>query len=543
MLENIDWLQVKTLVKHAIKHEFRVSSISRIAGKKKFSPWSIVFSLLLYALIGTVFINFLINNQSPEGLLAVLALLSFYVTLITSANIFLSFGSGFLSPDEAIILAPFPITSETFFTSRLLILLVYSTIVSITLSIASMVFLTITHGFWGLVSVAADTVLTGIATAMMIIILYGTLFIRIPRSSLTKLFSYTQFLGSLITSATFLLLPRVIENADLHKFTLDATPSLQWAPPFWFASLGAVILHLESPASIEVLGLLALVVTVVLSLIANKLIASGYQDSLQELSSSTSQLTKAAKKRNISYGPNPILFRTHESRATWLLFRAQIKYDTKFRLSLLSSLPITGMYLLLAILQGKLLDPFLTSPTEGLHAAALYIIALVSPFLIMQQISQTESYKASWIFFAAPVDRSKLLLSVRNIIFGVVFFPYMLLLAGVFSIYMPVGHALMHIGMIALIAVLVFQSYMLVSPKVPFSEQRKMQRNTYSIILWGFVIATIPLTLLIIAMYFGYPTVKGYLSFLALFLTLAILLEVFLRSNLSTRLERQEYAG
>lgn len=544
IFRNVDKHQLRPLVLHALKHEFRISNIVRRRGRKKFSPWNMVFALLGYLLLGLVFINLFLHNRTDDGFNLGFAILSAYVGLVTAANIFLSFGSGFLSPDEAVILSPFPITSETFFVSRILVLLLYTTIISTCISLAGMVLLGfLAHPILGPLSILLVSTLTSIATAMMVVVLYGTVLIRFKRAKLTKLFSYIQFAGSLFTSASFVVLPRAMQSSSLYTFTLAFNPKLIWLPYYWFAGIGMAVLEDTSQRTLLVAAI-AILATITMIALAFWLLASTYLSSVQEISDSATESTKALRPvRTEKSAIASLLLRTHESRATWLLFRAQFRYDTKFRLAILSSIPVTGIYVVLAVLNGSILDPFLSSPFEGLQATALYIVALISPFMIMQQISQSQSFKASWIFFASPVDRSKLLLSVRNIVFSVLFVPYMVLLFGVFSYYMEAGHAFRHVLMIATIALLVFQSNLLISPKVPFSEQRTAQRSSYTTFLWGILISAGPLGLLFLAMYYGYRTPQYYWSFLVLYLTLAVFAELFLRQQLSRRLEAIEYAG
>jgi ABC-2 type transport system permease protein len=275
------------------------------------------------------------------------------------------------------------------------------------------------------------------------------------------------------------------------------------------------------------------------------LLAKSYTAAVDEMAQSSVAETKRAvrKNQNETSAFANLFLRSYESKAIWRIFRSQFRFDSKFRLALFSWLPITAMYFIIAVSEGSVRDPFGTNIKELIHANFLYLIAMLSPLLIMQQISQSESYKASWIFFAMPIDRARLVLGARNIVQIVIFIPYLVALTIALCFYMPVTSAVLHMCMLGGIAQLIFQLQMLFAPKIPFSEQRKQQKNTATRIVMIFGLMIVPLGLLFLIIYYCYPYPLRYWAALAMVATLALVFDQFVRKRLRKKLELVEYSG
>jgi hypothetical protein len=389
------------------------------------------------------------------------------------------------------------------------------------------------------------TLCAAITAATGVITLYAIIVARIPHKKLMGAFSFVQFLGPLLVGGTFIIVGQVARRVNLDGLTLSAHAWLKFAPPYWFAGIEGVM---TSTANSGVLSLAAVLTLCGLSFTSYKLFARSYGSAIVDLAQSSvamtrhSGISKASKEKVAIVGFARFL-RTPETRAMWMLFKAQVKFDSKFRFALLSWLPFMGFYFVLAVIQGSMHDPFGQINPGIFRSNSLYLLAILSPLLIMQQISQSESYKASWIFYSTPIDRSRLLLGVRNIVLLLVFAPYMILLGIAFSYYMPALSAVKHTFMISAFALLIFQVSLVFAPKMPFSQQRTQQRNSASRIFTMMLLITAPMMLMALVMYFGYRSEVRYWASLALVVTLALITDRFVANRLRKKLEEQEFAG
>ncbi len=547
LIASIDFAQAKTLAKFSLKSEWRTSSMRYSKGKRKSSFWWFFFSVFSYLIIGLMLVPLYKNNTEPYSALAVTAIVMMYVMLIAASNIFLAFGTGFLSPNETDVLSPFPITSETFYFSRLLIIAVYTLLPTLLIATPSAVMASLRGGSPYILAFAAtifSAALAAITSAMAVIFFYSLIIKVVVRRQMMRIIGYAQFGASFIVTLSFVFLPRVVWHAKLDDYTLATQPLLKLFPAYWFASFPELTLGNHLP-DIGLLAIAALVSFFFFVTASHLLLAKSYRIAVEDLAQSSVEETKrmggnAGSERSIFAS---IFLRSHESKAVWRIFRSQFRFDSKFRLGLFSWLPITAIYFLIAVSEGSIRDPFAVNVKEIVQANFLYLIAMLSPLLIMQQIAQSESYKASWIFFAVPIDRARLVLGARNIVQILIFIPYLAALTVALCFYMPIASAVMHMLMLGGIAQLILELQMLFVPKIPFSEQRKQQKNTVSRFVLIFALMIVPLALLFTIVHFCYHDPVRYWAALAFVLTLALVFDQFVRRNLQKRLELVEYAG
>src|SRR5687768_3823532 len=123
----IDREQVLLLAKTTLRAEWRTPTIAYQRGKTNKS-WAI-WNLVSYAFIGAVIAGLFWKHGYEEQYLVCTSIFATYLILISASNTLLSFGSGFMQPDEMRILLPLPISDKTFFVSRIAVLLVYSLVV------------------------------------------------------------------------------------------------------------------------------------------------------------------------------------------------------------------------------------------------------------------------------------------------------------------------------------------------------------------------------------------------------------------------------
>ena len=557
MFSRIDFKQVSILTRYTLKSEWRSASLRSLNRRRKLSKGWAYWTALIYLIAGAFLIRFFSGNLAGEAYVTAASFVMLFLGFIAASNVFLSFGTGFLSPDEAQMILPMPVTSETFFFSRLTVLLCYTTAITFLNAIGPFLgLLFYLHlGFFPSFAFLVSALLSNMAAAMAIIVIYGIVLVKMPRAKLTRIIGYVQFLGSFITTLSFVILPRIQQNMDLHAYTIDSTPLLALIPAFWFGSLAGLANGIASTINV-ILGVGSLLFLGALAWVSHVYLAKHYQGDVSDLALSSATFTKSKLKLDAPEVTSlPLtgkrtffytflsLFRSHEARAVLMLLRAQFRFDPKFRMSLIATLPLTFMYLIIALFQGGVHDPFVGNLRSIMNAQFLYLVALFMPMLVMQSVSQSENYKAAWIFFQAPLDRSKLLFAVRNTLIVWVIVPYMLVLAAVFTFFMPVYHAVAHVLVLAAMAGFIFQIFMMISPKMPFAQRRRPNRSSVVTILGVSTFGILAFLLLGVEIYFGYQTPFRFWSSFALIVTLSVLLEQVVRSRVRKKLEQEEYEG
>ncbi len=550
MFSSIDFRQVLILTRYALTSEWRKSSTRSFGRKRKMSRAWAYWTIVIYLLIGALSIRLFIENTSGEALVTAIGIFMLYAGLVIASNIFMSFGTGFLSPDEAQIISLMPVSSETFFFSRLAVLICYTTIISLLLSIGPFIgfeFFLRTGSFSVLMQnlmFLVAMVLSGIAASMAVIVVYGILLSQFGKSRVSKVAGYVQFAGSFISTMSLIVLSQVRHNIDLHAFTFDAHPWIAFFPSYWFASLATIGNGTTSAIHLP-LTIASLIFLTMLAGASHILLGKKYQAEIEELTASAAKSAKQKKsdRDSVLYRVATSLARSDEARATFQVLRAQFRYDSKFRMQLLASFAPTVIYLIVAIVLGGIVDPFGSNWGGIARSNLFYFSAMLMPLISIQTISQSENYKSAWIFFSSPIDRAKLLLAVRNAIFVSILLPYTLVLAIILSIYMPVFHAVAHALVLASIGGLIFQCYLMLNPKMPFAQERRPNRGGFVMASGIILLALLALGLLGITIFYGYRSQTRFWPIFTLIITLSVLLEKAVHVRVRKRLDREEFDG
>ncbi len=548
MFSTIDLRQVVILSRYALISEWRMASTRSFGRRRKMSRAWAYWTILIFIMIGSFCVRLFVGNTSGEAFVTAAGIFMLYGSFVIASNIFMSFGSGFLSPDEAQIISLMPVSSETFFFSRLAVLICYTTIISLLLSIGPFIglefFLRSNLDLVHNLAFVLVTIVSGIAASMVVIVLYGFLMSKLGKERVSKVTGYVQFVGSFITAGSFVVLSQIQHRIDLHTVTLDSQPWIATFPSYWFASLATLGTGLTSTIHLP-LALASIVWLAILAAASHVLLGKNYQTEVEELTASAKNFAKEKKADSDStlYQITTRLARSDEARAIFQVLRAQFRYDSKFRIQLLASLPPTFLYLLIAILQGGIVDPFSGNWRGVIRANMFYVIAMLMPLISMQSIAQSENFKAAWIFFSSPIDRAKLLLAVRNAIVFSIIVPYMMLLAAILSYYMPIAHAIAHALVLAAIAGLIFQCYLMLNPKMPFAQQRRPNRGGFAMMTGIFLLVPIAMGLLGLVIYFGYSSQARFWPIFLLIVTISALLERAVHFRVRKKLDREEFEG
>jgi hypothetical protein len=474
-LMGVDYPQWLALSRTALKLDLRLAAMGVAASSSEHpSSLRIWFARLwVYVFIGGMLGGLVWVNKDVffTGTL-VLA----YSMVMTAMLVLVDFGAVVISPDDFALLGYQPITSRTYFVARLTNVLAYTTLLALALGLIPDAVYFFTLGFRPVLGLAAflASVLSAAAVAFSLVFIYAGILRVIHPRKLRRWVGYIQLILSFFIYGGYMFVPRFVETGAITTFVLKKTAWLFLLPPAWFASYldlaaGKTGLSEIVPALFSVAVLLCL-----LSGARGKL-ALEYSD---HLSSAMSAGEGVGKEIAPSRGSSRI-FRGREARAVALLVRNQFKYDQKFRLAVLSILPMTVLYLFIGLHGGQLQDPFVAGSSGVGDAWLLYFAALMFPIMLKSTLTYSDTYQASWIYWATPADRAQLVLWSKNCVLFYFQLPY---LAGIAAVclyfFRNLGHVLVHVAVLALLSHLLLQVSVLLQPSLPFSQPpRKGQRT------------------------------------------------------------------
>jgi hypothetical protein len=537
-----DYEQWRALTRVAIKLDLRSASLgqhyNRESGESKNAVGQIISRVAIYVLIGAILAAMVGMNKDVFFTGTILVT---YIMVMVAMLILVDFAAIVISPDDYAILGYQPVSSRTYFISRLTNVLLYTTLLSLALGIIPALTFFFTLGFNPLLGIAAllAVLLCSMSTALFLVFVYAGILRVIHPAKLKRVVGYIQLALSFFFYGGYMLLPQMIGTSQFGSIALAKRTWMILFPPTWFAcylDLARGRRHLTEtiPALLSILVLVTLFVR-----IRGKL-ALDYADRL----SAAMAVGEGPKKASKSTSSQGWFFRKGESRAVSLLVRNQFKYDQKFRLAVLSILPLTVIYLFMGLRKGPVADPFVNSGVGFGDFWLLYFAILMFPIMLNMTLANSDSYQASWIYYATPADRGRLVLASKNFVFAFFVTPYLTFLAALFFYFWRNAlHVVLHLGVLLLLSYFALQLSVLFNPVLPFSmPTRKAQRSASMILLMMLV----PIAAIAVMSIFGryiYPRPFLLAGSMGGLIIPSFLLEIALKRRVQHRTVSMEYQG
>ncbi len=211
-------------------------------------------------------------------------------------------------------------------------------------------------------------------------------------------------------------------------------------------------------------------------------------------------------------------------------------------MSVLSILPMTLLYLFLAVGDGAIRDPLAaTAPVRGAGRSSgpgfslVTMAVMMFPSMLKISLSRSDAFRASWVFFACPADRTRMIRSATSVL--VVFFllPYLAFVAALYTyIIGNIWHVLVHILLLGLLSHLCLQILVLLDPDLPFSRPPQKGQQSASLFVFLFVITVVAVLLDRLA-----SVIYASASATVLVFVMLVLASVVLDRLTRTRIEHQ----
>jgi hypothetical protein len=450
------------------------------SGSRKFPP---ILQLVLFQFIVSIGLAlglYFIPARLVSTILVVTVAMTF-----TALSVMIEFGSLIISPDDHDIISPLPVNSRTFFYSKLINLLFYTTILTAALGIAPTIAVLIKTGnplhalVFPALLLAANT-----ATSLAISSVYASLLKYVSRERITSILSYVQMIMGGVVYAGYIVVPRVVSKSFM-QFEDITDWWIFLLPPTWFASFIGFAGEIDSSHWIwsSLTGLAALGM---LYLYCARLLSLDYSANLAR--SLTTPDREKPRPANMQQGKAGFLgwLLNPEETAIFKLVWAQFKYDSRFKMTILAIVPMTVLYIFLAVADdGGITDPFVSGITEAGARSFLVFFAMgIFPFMIQGGVLHSASYQASWVFFATPANLANVMLSTRRVIQLFFILPYLFALLIVFSwLFGNLLHSFMLLIVLYFLTMIQLSLTYLLVGGVPFSRPVKKGQNAATVFL------------------------------------------------------------
>jgi ABC-2 type transport system permease protein len=447
-----------------------------------------------------------------------------YFTLLLATlglALLVDFTAVVLSPDDHVQLTPRPIDSRTFFVARLAAVIGFALMLTAPFALPPALAYLFRDGgsMVGAVASLAAAALCAVLVPLVVILVFIGLVQVVPAARLHRVLGYVQFLLSFLFIGGFFLLSRTTRAIDAVH--LEKTAALYVNPAAWFAAWIEII-EQRATATDWMAAALPVVVLVVAGLLVRSRLSLAYAERL-----STMFVDRPGDTTTRRRVRQPMFGRAHH--AVGLLAAAQFRADQKFRLGVLGILPLTVIYLLAGFTDDGGHEELRREPL------LVYYAVLFFPVMLRQFLVYSESWRASWVFHAAPMPFSEIVVGLRNTVVTHFLVPYlllvMLLLGWLYP--RPPLEWLMHGLVVGLLSHALLTADLLVNPSLPFSQPTR--QGTRSLALLALMLPTMAI---ITTIPFWRPYLYATMGRSFLGLTALVIVNILLHRTLLTRVER-----
>jgi len=516
--DKLDFHQLKHLFKASVKLDWRSAAGFQSGGSiGKFPP--LLFSTFFYVFMGGAIA--LMVGFIPSPFIAAVLLLS--ISMVFSAiQVLLEFGTIIISPEDFDIISPLPVNSRTFFFSKIANLFFFTMLVTVSLGLPPL----ITYGVKTASALNALLLLIALMSSSCTMALamgavYTSLLKVVSRERLSAILNYVQVGLATIVYMGYFLASKLLREELMSLQEIDDW-WLYLIPSTWYASILGLN-GLGAPGHwIWSLGI-GVVFTAGLYLTTSRYLSMSYSESIAKSESTKEdepERDASISKRWswVSRVLNP------EESVILTLIKAQFKHDNRFKMTVLAIVPLTVMYLVMAMSsEGGLVNPFsVTENGDTMHSALVFMALGLFPMMVQSALVYTKTYQASWVFFATPADIPKLILATRKLVRIFFLLPITILFAIVFSyIYGNPIHALLTMLVVYFLSQTSQSTVYLTMPEVPFS--RPVEKAASGVRVFGLGIF-VPVILIMAPM--SIVLMSGWSSWISYAITLAAVIAV-----------------
>ncbi|MBL7857185.1 MAG: hypothetical protein JNM57_05810 [Cyclobacteriaceae bacterium] len=431
-LIGVNYKQLRAIVAIKLMMDNRRQIIAYQSKGKKEPGTAFLTTLLIYSLFG-LFIAFVLYAL-PSFILSMIMFFS-YIMVMIAMTLITDFSSILLDTSDNTIILPRPVDSRTLFAARLTHIMLYLGQLTLGLSLASIIVVVFKYGLFFTLCFSLGILLAIATTIFLTNGMYLVIMQFSSEEKLKNIINYFQIAMAVLVVGGYQIVPRMISRLDVANYTFE----IQWwhygLPPVWIAgSLEAIQENTFDLPHITLLTL-ALVIPVLGVYLVNQYLTPVFNKKLGSLGSSTEKReirTKSEKSRVMVSISKWITTAGIERGAFEVVYKI-LGRDRKIKLKIYPAFGYIFVFGIVFLIQNKqdLVTTFRELPTTHYHLMLIYLTFMILQ-VALHEIPYSDDYKASWIYFSAPLNRpGEILSGTIKAIFIRLFIPGYILISAI----------------------------------------------------------------------------------------------------------------
>jgi ABC-2 type transport system permease protein len=401
--------------------------------QKKTLKNAMLMQIFIYGMIGGFMSTMLIRGSN--ALFFFSTIFFSFIMIMVIMGLIAEFNTILFDTRDNSILLPRPIAPRTLLFVRVMHIMIYLMLISLSLSIIPLIVFAFMFGVPAMLLLLTDVILITLFSVFLTNIIYLLLMKLTTGERLKDIITYSQIVMAIIFMGAYQFMPRLAENQAL----MSGFNQLHWwmylVPPFWMsASITPII---NGGFSIQSAGflLLSLAMPLIGLWLVSSVLAKNFNQSLSTLDQGD---TKSDKKKGKAETSSLLDFLsricsyTAEERVSFATIWRITNRDRKFKQAVYPGLGYIFIIIIMTFVNSR-------TPLSEIGETKKYLILIYAPAFILNVLIYTirysENFKASWIYQTIPVQYpGELLSGAFKAIFTQLFLP-VYVVANIVTIY------------------------------------------------------------------------------------------------------------
>jgi hypothetical protein len=395
------------------------------------TPMGVIFVTLIFGVFYGLLLIFFDKPLVGQTVYFSVFMVLMSLTLITD------FTSVLFDVRDQYIIGPRPVNDRTVAFARILHISIYVMKLALLQGLPGMIIIGFIDGPFATPLFFFQIIEAILLSILLVNVIYLILMRLVSPQRFKDIISYIQIGFSISIFVVYYLLPRLINMSKLGNFDLLKHQFAYFLPPVWIAAFNEVFLHhSRSNLLTSIMAFIGLTVPLVGIWFVARVLAPGFNRRLSAIAMSdgAANQTISTKVKNAGLIDRLADFVARDPienagfRITWKL--AARTREFKMRVyPQFAFVPVYFIYFSLNTKGDSLAERY-NKLQQGKGYIFLIYLCIIVLSAILQQISQSEKYKASWVYYALPINKpGKVLAGMYKAIITLYFFPYCLVLS------------------------------------------------------------------------------------------------------------------
>ena len=403
----VDFGQLRAIVEVKLKMDNRRSRFNQTSKKQKESNASFYWTLLIYVCFSSIFSAFVFFSAS---IMSVYSLVFSYIMFMLAMTLITDFSTVILDSNDNAVLLPRPIDDRTLLIARITHIMMYLLSMMFALSLPTLLVTGIKYGF------GAAFIFLIISLLALILIVFLTNILYLVLMKFTSEERLRNIINSFQIVLTFVFMGgyRVVgQMVDMKSMMNNLAVETKWwhylVPPIWMGNSMEVAINHQFDATKFSFIFLTLTMPFVVVYLVNNVFSGIFNEKIagMDAAKKTIKLSNSLQKEGFVAKLAKIFTGTPAERGAFEFVWKITARDRKFKLRVYPSLAYLFIYpiFIFGSAKGGIMERIESLRESETPALMIIYFCFALMLTIRTQTSQSEEFKASWIFNLAPITQ------------------------------------------------------------------------------------------------------------------------------------------